>query len=231
MSCTSSLVTVDCTLRHYHGEHAAHAHDGHAQLLYALQGRMELEVNGRSSYVDTASGLLIPPGARHAYWAEHRACMVVLDVPPHCAPGLLDKQRRFQVPPTLRGSTPVRPAPEHLQHLLQAPLLLPRRHVDAPQLEATVRRRLHEDWPTARMAQHCHLSAARFHTRWLELTGLTPQQWLRQLRLDKAEEWLAQGRSLEATATDCGYTTASALAYALRRDRQQGARSLRAPRR
>lgn len=231
MSCTPSLVTIDCSLRHYHGEHAAHAHDGHAQMLYALHGRMELEVNGRNSYVDTASGLLIPPGAQHAYWAEHRACMVVLDVPPHYAPGLLEKHRRFQVPPTLRSAVPTAPAQEHLQHLLQAPILLQRRSLDAQHLESTVRQRLHEDWPTARMAQHCHLSAARFHARWLELTGLTPQQWLRQLRLDKAELLLAQGRNLEATATDCGYATASALAYALRRDRQQGARALRTTRR
>ncbi|MCL0127239.1 helix-turn-helix domain-containing protein, partial [Klebsiella pneumoniae] len=65
------------------------------------------------------------------------------------------------------------------------------------------------------------------HARWLELTGRTPQQWLRQLRLDQAERLLARGRSLEASAADCGYASASALAYALRRDRGTGARALR----
>ena len=77
------------------------------------------------------------------------------------------------------------------------------------------------------MAALVHLSAQRFHARWLELTGKTPQQWLRDLRLDAAEVALARGESLETTALRCGYQSASALAFALRRERQVGARDLR----
>lgn len=219
-------VTLDCSLRHYGGEHPAHTHATHAQLLYALSGRMELEVDGHSAYVDTVTGLWIPAGTRHAYLAPPGAQMLVMDVvaPPCTA---LDKLRRFQVPRAASCPPQALAATERLQLLLDAPTLLPRRGVDVQALEAHIRRALHTPWPTARMAAWCHLSPQRFHARWLELTGRTPQQWLRQLRLDQAERLLARGRSLEASAADCGYASASALAYALRRDRGTGARALR----
>lgn len=228
MTTASPLVTVDCSLRHYSGEHAAHVHDGHAQLLYALSGRMELEVEGRSSFVDTVCGLLIPAGSRHGYCAAPGAQMVVLDVPATACSGL-DKARRFHVPPAARSAPAQLPAERRLALLLQSPALLPRRSVDLAGIERTVRLQLDAAWPTARMAALTHLSPQRFHARWQELTGATPQQWLRALRLDEAERQLARGRSLQACAAACGYASASALGYALRRDRDTGARQLRKP--
>lgn len=219
-------VTLDCSVRHYSGEHASHVHEGHAQLLYALSGRMELEVNGRSSFVDTACGLLIPAGARHGYLAPPGATMLVMDVA-GIADHALDKVRRFQVPAAARCAPQHLANTERLQLLLQSPSLLTRRGVDVAAIEQQVRTQLHSDWPTARMAALAHLGTQRFHARWQELTQQTPQQWLRQLRLDEAERQLAKGRSLEACAAACGYASASALAYALRRDRNTSARALR----
>lgn len=226
MTHSTSAVTVDCSLRHYSGEHAAHVHEGHAQLLYALSGRMELEVDGRSSFVDTACGLLIPAGSRHGYLAPPGAQMLVLDVV-GMSDAALDKVRRFQVPAAARCVPEYLPPATRLQLLLQSPPLLQRRGIDVAALERQVHSALHADWPTARMAALAHLSPQRFHARWQELTGQTPQQWLRQLRLNEAERLLARGRSLEACAAACGYATASALAYALRRDRGTSARQLR----
>ena len=74
------------------------------------------------------------------------------------------------------------------------------------------------------------LSVAQFHARFVELTGETPQDWLRKLRLDAASQQLRQGAALEATALRCGYASASALAYALRRDRGLRSRQLKASR-
>ena len=148
----------------------------------------------------------------------------MIDLPAQAA---VDCVRRFAVPAAARTVPEPGGAAARLALLLQAPRVLARRGLDLAALCAAVDAALHEDWPTARMARLFHLSAARFHARLLELTGDTPQQWLRARRLDLAERALARGQSLEATALRCGYASASALAYALRRERGLGARALR----
>ena len=220
---TDTAFAPHSSVRSYSGEHQAHAH-GHAQILYALQGRMELEVGGRSAFVDAVSGMLIPAGVGHGYLAAPRSRVFVIDAP--SGPGL-DRMRRFSVPPALRGRESEGPATEQLAQVLQAPGLLARRGLDLQQLTTSVQAALHEDWPTVRLAALCHMSAQRFHARFVELAGQPPQAWLRGLRLDAAERGLARGLPLEATALRCGYASASALAYALRRDRGVTARQLR----
>ncbi|SDM13411.1 AraC-type DNA-binding protein [Oryzisolibacter propanilivorax] len=224
------------SVRRYGGEHQAHAHD-HAQLLFALQGRMELEVAGRSAFVDSSCGLAVPAGAVHAFLARPDTRLFVIDAPPGAG---LQRVRRFAVPPAAQAlarslgaapqpaGAPVRAADACLALLLGAPRVLARRPLDVALLQAAVGRTLREPWPTARMARLYHLSAARFHARWLELTGATPQDWLRARRLDAAAQLLARGRPLAQAALATGYASASALAAALRRERGVGARALRA---
>jgi AraC-like DNA-binding protein len=209
----AALAHPVASVRRYAGEHQSHAHV-HAQVLYALEGRMELEVAGRAAFVDTACGLVVPAGTAHGFLARPGTRIFVIDAPPHAA---TDRVRRFAVPPGARHACD--PA-AHLALLLQAPRVLARRGLDLAALQA--------DWPTARMARLFHLSAPRFHARLAELTGATPQAWLRARRLDMAAAALARGLPLEATALRTGYASASALAYALRRERGVGARALRA---
>lgn len=223
-SASPSHFEPSCSVRRYSGEHSAHEH-GFAQILYALEGSMELDIAGRAAFVDCASGIVIPAGAGHGYAAERSARILVIDAPDQPA---LARMRRFAVPAAWRGDAAApRAVAERVAQVLEAPALLARRRMDLARLTQAVQAALHEDWPTARLAALCHLSPQRFHARLIELTGRTPQAWLRALRLDRAARLLARGQPLETTALACGYASASALAYALRRERGVGARELR----
>lgn len=203
--------------------------------MFALRGRMELEVGGRSAFADTSCGMIVPAGVSHGFMASRDARMLVIDAPDQAG---ADRIRRFAVTAAQRrvgealGKGAGRMADGSagsalLPHILETPAILARRGIDLSRLDAALDRSLHESWSTARMAALFLLSAQRFHARLSELTGLTPQGYLRARRLDAAERFLRNNVPLETTALHTGYRTASALAFALRRDRQTGTRQLR----
>ena len=210
-------------MRRYNGEYISHAHD-HVQIMFALQGRMELEIGGHAAFADTSCGMLIPAGTRHGFLAATDARMFVIELPAHHEVG---QGRSFAVTAACRQSLDVTDATLQLAQVLQAPRILARRGIDLAQLDAALNAALYEDWRTERMAALFCLSPQRFHTRLLELTGQTPQSYLRAVRFDAAQRLLRQGLSLEATAFQVGYRSASALSFALKRDRQVGARTIR----
>lgn len=207
------------SLRCYDGEHAAHAHD-HAQLLFGLDGWLELELDGHGARVDAGTGLIVPAGVSHAYATRSGARVWVVDSP--AGPGL-ERARRFALPPRWSPTA----AGDGLALATGAPRVLQRRRLDPLQLAKALSGRLHEHWPNERLGACFHLSAPQFRARWLAWTGLPPQAWLRDQRLDAAERLLRAGVTLDAAALQVGYRSASALATALRRERGQGARGLR----
>jgi len=208
------------SLRRYLGDHGAHVHE-HAQVLFGVDGALEVDVDGRAARVDASAGLVVPAGARHASLSLRGASVWVVDAPP--GPGL-ERLRAFAPPP--RWTTQAAPA-VLLAAIDAAPRVLARRRLETAQVEEAIAGRLHEDWPNARLAAACALSVARFHARWLALTGLAPQAWLRGRRLDAAAALLRAGVPLETAALQVGYRSASALGVALRRERGIGARGLR----
>jgi AraC-like DNA-binding protein len=218
---------ASCAVRRYSGEHMAHAHE-HAQLMFALEGRMELEVEGRAAFADTSSGVIIPAGCAHGFVAPPNARMLVIDAPAQAA---TDHFRRFAVTAACRQvAEDVGDGLGALQVLLAAPHILLRRTLDLATLDGALRPALHAPWSTARMAALFHLSAQRFHARLVEVTGLTPQAYLRALRLREAMRLVAHGAGLETAALQVGYRTASALGVALKREggaAWKGARAMR----
>ncbi|OEZ29245.1 helix-turn-helix domain-containing protein [Variovorax boronicumulans] len=215
-----------CSIRHYSGEYLGHDHD-HAQIMYALDGRMELEIGGRAAFTDSSCGMVIPAGMAHTFMSPRGVRMVVIDTPDGTG---VDRLRRFAVTAACRNGIDESNAALQLAKVLEAPAILARRSIDLARLDTALARALHEPWDTARMAALYFLSRQRFHARLLELTGLSPQAYLRTQRLDTAERLLRGGTPLEATAWRVGYRSASALGFALRRERQLGARALRATR-
>ena len=211
------------SIRAYSGEQTVHSHD-HAQVLFAWRGRMDLQIGAAAGFSDNSCGLIIPAGVTHAYAASPDLRMVVIDVAPERG---LDRARRFAVTPGVRELAAGAHASELLDAILQTPRAGVRRGIALDRLRAELAGALHEPWTTARMAERCLLSPQRFHARLLELTGCSPQAWLRTLRLDEAQRLLRRGLTLEAAAARVGYRSASALAHAMRRDRATGVRDLR----
>lgn len=217
------LLQPQASRRRYRGDYEAHAHD-HAQLLFGLSGSLELELSGRPARVEPGTAVVVPAGVAHGYGARHATLALVVDAP--AGPGL-DRVRSVAVDPRLLQAHEHDPA-TLLAALDAAPRVLQRRALDLHALAQAVDATLHADWSTPRMAALCALSAPRFHARLRTQTGLTPQDWLRTRRLARAQALLSQGLTLDATAARVGYASASALAFALRREHGVGARALRA---
>jgi AraC-like DNA-binding protein len=240
------------SLRTYLGGHAPHAHS-HAQVLLGVEGGLALEVDGRSAWVDATAGLVIPAGATHGFESRAGARVWVVDAPACLG---LDRLRAFALPPGWTanpgcGSSPGQgtatdagtgtgtasstygqtgtslSAAQVLDTLDQAARVQVRRPVEVARLQAAVADTLHQPWPVQRMAALYCLSVPRFQVRWQALTGLSPQAWLRDQRLDAAQRQLKAGWPLETVALQVGYRSASALLFALRRDRGQTTRNLR----
>jgi AraC-like DNA-binding protein len=216
-------VTPHASRRRYAGEYGAHVHH-HAQVLVGLRGRLELEFDGRGAYVDAACALIMPAGVSHGYLATRAADVLVIDA--STCDGL-ERFRRFVPPPHWKDPRRRFDAAAALAEMLNASTVLLRRPIDLDGLTEAIDAELHAEWTTARLAALCRLSAQRFHPRFAELAGMTPGVYVRQRRLDAAQRLLRAGLSLEAAALQVGYASASALGFALRRERGVGARAIR----
>lgn len=211
---------ADGGVRRYRGFYAAHSHE-YSQILFGLEGCLELDLEGRAARVDATTGLVVPAGYQHSYTSDEDSRVWVVDTTRFQG---LEKPRAFQLPANWKPSMNTA---EIVLCVDEAPRVLQRRGVNPVLLETRVLHSLHEAWPIARMAAFYTLSVPQFHRRWKALTGATPQAWIRGMRLDQAQNLLQAGQSLEAVASKTGYCSGSALCYALQRDRGAGARQLR----
>jgi AraC-like DNA-binding protein len=66
-----------------------------------------------------------------------------------------------------------------------------------------------------------HLSESQFRARCLQEMGLTPMQWIRQLRLTKAQLLREAGISVAVISARVGYETPSALTAAMSKHKRR----------
>lgn len=225
-------------LRRYGVSPGSHSH-GHFQVLWGWRGTLELEIEGRGARVSSGRVAVVPPGARHDFWAGGRG-----DGRNGASCFVLDADEALLEP--LAGRVmPAAPALSGLLHFLQAqpaghaawrmaaPLLLQslapmpqahalapaarQRHVDWVALEAWVVANLHLPISVAALARQVHLSPSHFATRCVEQWGVPPLRWVRHLRLAMARRLRDQGLPVSAVAERCGYRSASALTASMRK--------------
>ena len=76
------------------------------------------------------------------------------------------------------------------------------------------------------LAQIAHLEKNHFIRVFSRATGMTPYQYLRQYRLNRAVTLLMSGKTVAEAAAQCGYESASALSHAMRKSRHCSPRQL-----
>ena len=233
------------SLRRYGPSPGSHSHD-HFQVLFGLEGALELEIEGRGQRVAQGEGCVIGPGARHDFEAQRGSLCLVLD---STQPGWAQCLQRAATPPSH-----THPLAQYLAHALQlrrplaqahGPGLLleawlahiestspsfahsgkpsasansRRRAIDWQQLQKWAAREWHQELTVADLARYVHLSPSQFAARCRDELGLGAIEWLRQQRLAHARLLRASGMPVAAVASATGYRSPSALTAALRRD-------------
>ena len=67
-------------IHHYPDASAAHSHELQAQLVFGLQGSLELEYGASGGRVQHGSVAIIAPGERHAFFSPDQGNCLVLDI-------------------------------------------------------------------------------------------------------------------------------------------------------
>lgn len=219
----------ELSVRDYGPSRGSHSH-AHFQVLVGLRGVLELEVEGRGQRVAAGDGCVVSPGDRHDFESARGSSCLVLDTSDalwtRCAAVPYRPQQvhalASYLAQALAQSQPL--ASVHGAGLLLEAwsplgqrLSRPRRAIDWAALAAWVQARLHMPLTVSDLAAQACLSSSQFSLRCQEAQGVSPQEWLRGQRLDRAQQLRDAGLSVAEVAHRAGYRSPSALTAALRR--------------
>ncbi|MBI3144064.1 MAG: helix-turn-helix transcriptional regulator [Pseudogulbenkiania sp.] len=236
-------MTPTLSVRHYLPETQAHSHD-HAQLVFGLDGALQVDVEGRAGRVAAQQLAVIPSSRRHAFAGDGASTCLVLDVPSG-ADGLAellgggaDAVRHLLDTPGTRSLSPALGAlvsglaalpilddaiGRHGGALLLAGLAqqpaaaLP--GLPLARLDAFIDRHCAHPLQVRDLAELAGLSPSRFHERFLAETGLRPMEYVRRRRLRLARRLLVTTvLPVGEVAARTGYASQSAFTSALVRE-------------
>lgn len=217
------------SVRSYGPAHGSHSHD-HFQILWSLDGSLELEIEGVSMKLNAGDGVVISPSERHDF--ESRAgnrCLVLDTFDPDWAARQRTPQfahatghlARF-LSEAIKDHIPI--SQEYSAFLMaqswgNAPApQRARREIDWLQLTRWVKAHLAHPLTAAQLAGEVHLSESQFRARCIAATGSSPLQWVRRLRLEQARILRARGMSVAEAARRVGYHSPAAMTAAMQRD-------------
>lgn len=220
------------SVRSYGQAPGGHMHD-HFQIIWPLHGCLELEIEGRAIALQVGDGLLVQPGDRHDFESRAGSRCLVLDTrephwqyrPERPLYARSASQMAAFLAVALQESLPL--ATESGPHLLAqswgaakgATRL--RRSIDWKQLATWAQDRLGQSVCAADLAASAHLSESQFRARCQQELGLTPMQWLRNLRLSRAGQLRQTGMKMADICCRVGYQSPSALTAAMGKARRR----------
>ncbi|WP_293760578.1 AraC family transcriptional regulator [uncultured Aquitalea sp.] len=219
---TAPLLQPGLSLRSYPGECHSHQHDHH-QLVLPVRGCLELEVDGRGGRVDAGSLAVIEAGASHGFAASGDNRFLVADVPLSMSGAWLAAAPFRPLSPPLQsylvflrdmaGQTAT-PACQLSMLALLLQLLPGGDAAPDPRLRracAWLEARLAEDCKLADLARDVHLSPRQLSELFRRQLGVSPGQYLQNLRMDKARRLLESTRlPVQQVAEACGYGSLAA---------------------
>lgn len=216
------------SIRSYGAAPGSHSHD-HYQILWGLEGDLELEVEGKGARVSAGTGLVIDPRDRHDFESRCGSRCLILDSPD------IGWSSRARVPQFTKTSDLLaRFISEAIEQQIpidrnQAAVLfahswgpLPkvrraRRDIDWEGLSLWIKSRVSAPLSVADVAAKACLSESQFRARCIETLGFSPMQWIRRMRLEQAQLLRSSGMTVAEVAQRTGYDSPSALTAALRR--------------
>jgi|TARA_R110001606_G_C15399815_1_gene652716 AraC-like DNA-binding protein len=213
-------------IRTYEDEGKSHSNDHH-QLVLPLVGTLSLSVDAKEGEVAQHRAAIIPAGIGHGYAATDDNRFLVADVPEGLAPAL-DKLPCFVgLDPALLHYVQFLHA--QLQHGIESDFtqhqmlllliqLLQERHGSQLKLDRRVhaaKQFLDEHFSRplslAEAAAVAHLSIRQLNDLFRRQVGMTPHQYLTELRMKEAWRLLEQsGLSVQRVADAVGYSSLSA---------------------
>lgn len=244
------IPALSLSLRRYDAEVHAHDHE-HAQLVFCLDGGLQLELDGRADRVGERQAAVIPPACRHVYageglclvadvpvdddWlglalgAEAGAGSRLLDRPDVLPlPGGLDGLVRWLAAQPLADATLGGHAAALLLSGLSRPASSPAGALPMAAFNAHIDRHMSRPLQVADLARLAGLSVSRLHQRFVGETGLTPMDYVRHRRLAQGIDLLRQTPlAVGEIASRVGYASQSAFTAALVRAHGQTPRAIR----
>ncbi len=216
---------IDLHIRTYDSEGEKHAHDHH-QLVLPLVGSLSLSVDAVQGEVSRQQAAIIPSGSDHGFAAAAENRFLVADVPEGLAPALDRLPCFVELDPALihyvrflHSQLQEGGGSAHTQHQMLMLLiqLIQERHGDRIKLDRRVSaarqfldEHFHRPVSTAELSAVAHLSTRQLNDLFRNQVGMTPHQYLTELRMKESWRLLEHSElTIQQIADAVGYTSHS----------------------
>lgn len=223
-------------LRSYDSETDSHSHNYH-QLVLPIQGTLNLEIGSQGDVLEKQQAAIIAAGKSHGFSGSAENCFVVADIPPTLAPELERLPAFITLSPALASyvlflNLQLQSSNAHtcnqatqrqmllllIQLLFEqvgAPINLDRRLTAARHyLEKNYAQKI----TLERVANQSGISTRQLRDLFRRDLGMTPQQYLIEIRMQKAWRLLEAGQlSVQQAADAVGYNNLAAFSDRFRK--------------